>query len=205
LTIISSSSRARMLTNRRSLRNILFAVLATLPIALLSSLALRTNADDGEISLLASISDRTLTVRRNGEVVKVYDVAVGSERHPTPTGSYSIRKIVWNPTWIPPDRAWARDEVAQGPGDPDNPMKVVKIFFHEPDFFIHGTGATGSLGTAASHGCLRMDPDQAAELALMLMEDNGVARDWDWVKGILHMGESRTVSLDRSVPMDIVE
>jgi murein L,D-transpeptidase YcbB/YkuD len=84
-------------------------------------------------------------------------------------------------------------------------MKVVKIFFREPDFFIHGTGATESLGTAASHGCLRMDPDQAAELALLLMEDNGVARDWDWVKGILHMGESRTVSLDRAVPMDVIE
>jgi hypothetical protein len=37
------------------------------------------------------------------------------------------------------------------------------------------------------------------------MEDNGVARDWDWVKGILNMGESRTVSLDRAVPMDVIE
>jgi murein L,D-transpeptidase YcbB/YkuD len=204
-SIISSSSRADMLTNRRSLRNILIAVLTTLPIALISSLALRSHPSDGEISLLANITDRTLTVRRSGEVVKVYDVAVGTGKHPTPTGAYSIRKIVWNPAWIPPDRAWAREKVPQGPGDPDNPMKVVKIFFREPDFFIHGTGATGSLGTAASHGCLRMDPDQAAELALMLMEDNGVARDWDWVKGILHMGESRTVSLDRSVPMDVIE
>jgi murein L,D-transpeptidase YcbB/YkuD len=185
----------RMLTNRRSLRNILIAVLATLPVALISSLALRSNADDGELSLLANITDRTLTVKRNGEVVKVYDVAVGTGKHPTPTGAYSVRKIVWNPAWIPPDRAWARDKEPQGPGDPDNPMKVVKIFFREPDFFIHGTGATESLGSAASHGCLRMDPDQAAELALMLMEDNGVARDWDWVKGILHLGDQRVVSL----------
>src|SRR5206468_2795920 len=121
----------RMLTNRRSLRNILLAVLATLPIALLSSLALRSSADDGELALTADISTRTLTVRRNGDVVKVYDIAVGSGKHPTPTGAYSIRRIVWNPAWIPPDRAWARDKVPQGPGDPDNPMKVVKIFFHE--------------------------------------------------------------------------
>ena len=194
-----------MLTNRRSLRNILLAVLATLPIALLSSLALRTNRDDGELSLTADISNRTLTVRRSGEVVKVYDIAVGSGKHPTPTGSYSVHRIVWNPAWRPPDRAWAKDKVYQGPGDPDNPMKVVKIFFREPDFFIHGTGATGSLGTAASHGCLRMDPNEAGDLALMLMDNAGISRDWDWVKGILHMGESRVVSLSQAVPMRVIE
>jgi murein L,D-transpeptidase YcbB/YkuD len=194
-----------MLTNRRSLRNILLAVLATLPIALISSLALRSSTNAGELSLVADISNRTLTVNRAGEVVKVYDIAVGSGKHPTPVGSYSIHKIVWNPAWIPPDRAWARDKVPQGPGDPENPMKVVKIFFREPDFFIHGTGATNSLGTAASHGCLRMDPDEAGDLALMLMDDTGISRDWDWVQGILHMGESRTVSLRQSVPMRVIE
>ena len=194
-----------MLTSRRSLRNILIAVLVTLPIALFSSVALRTHKGEGDISLVADISQRTLTVRENGEVVKVYDIAVGSERHPTPPGEYSIHKIVWNPAWIPPDRAWARDKVPQGPGDPDNPMKVVKIFFREPDFFIHGTGATGSLGTAASHGCLRMDPNEAGELALMLMQNAGIERDWDWVKSILDMGELRIVRLGQSVPMDVIE
>jgi murein L,D-transpeptidase YcbB/YkuD len=194
-----------MLTNRRSLRNILLAVLATLPIALMSSLALRSSTNVGELSLVADISTRTLTVSRGGEVVKVYDIAVGSGQHPTPVGSYSIHKIVWNPAWIPPDRAWARDQVPQGPGDPDNPMRIVKIFFREPDFFIHGTPSVGSLGTAASHGCLRMDPDEAGDLALMLMDDTGISRDWDWVRGILHMGESRTVSLRQSVPMQVIE
>src|SRR3954467_2391890 len=111
LLIISSSRHARMLrrprmlTSRLGLRNILIAVLATLPIALLSSVALRTHKGEGEITLVADISQRTLTVRENGEVLKVYDIAVGSERHPTPPGEYSIHKIVWNPAWIPPDRA----------------------------------------------------------------------------------------------------
>jgi murein L,D-transpeptidase YcbB/YkuD len=197
--------RARMLTSRRSLRNILIAVLATLPIALLSSLALRTHKGEGEMSLVADISKRTLTVKENGEVVKVYDIAVGSDNHPTPPGEYSIHKIVWNPAWIPPDKAWARNKVAQGPGDPDNPMRVVKIFFREPDFFIHGTPSTSSLGTAASHGCLRMDPNDAGDLALMLMNDAGIQRDWDWVKSILDMGESRTVQLGQSVPMSVID
>lgn len=197
--------RARMLTSRRSLRNILIAVLATLPVALVSSLALRTHKGEGDIALVADLTKRTLTVLENGEVVKVYDVAVGSERHPTPPGEYSIHKIVWNPAWIPPDRAWARDKVPQGPGDPDNPMRVVKIFFREPDFFIHGTPATSSLGTAASHGCLRMDPNEAGDLALLLMNNAGIQRDWDWVKSILDMGESRTVQLGQSVPMSVID
>jgi len=115
--------------HRRNLRNLLLVVLSTLPIALLTSLAWRGHTEAGEISLVANIGERTLTVQRGDEIVKVYDVAVGTGRHPTPTGSYSIRKIVWNPAWIPPDRAWARDKVPQGPGDPENPMKVVKIFF----------------------------------------------------------------------------
>ena len=83
-------------------------------------------------------------------------------------------------------------------------MRVVKIFFREPAYYIHGTEATGSLGRAASHGCLRMDPDEAGELALMVMENAGVSRDWDWVMGILHLGESRTVSLERPAQLSIV-
>jgi lipoprotein-anchoring transpeptidase ErfK/SrfK len=158
---------------------------------------------DGSLSMSANISSRTLTVRRGGEVINSYSVAVGSRKYPTPRGSYTVQKIVWNPAWIPPDSKWAEDKRPTGPGDPDNPMKVVKIFFREPAYFIHGTGATGSLGEAASHGCIRMDPDQAGELALLLMDNAGIERDWDWVRGLLHMGESRTVHLRVPVSLTV--
>ena len=49
-----------------------------------------------------------------------------------------------------------------------------------------------------------MDPDDAGELALMVMENGGVSRDWDWVKGILHLGEERWVTLQRAAPLTIV-
>jgi lipoprotein-anchoring transpeptidase ErfK/SrfK len=135
--------------------------------------------------------------------VATYGVAIGSPSHPTPPGDYGIRKIVWNPAWIPPDKAWARGKTAKDPGDPENPMRAVKLFFHEPDYFIHGTNSPGSIGEAASHGCLRMQADDAAELALMVMENGGVARDWDWVKNILSLGETRTVNLDVAAPLVI--
>jgi murein L,D-transpeptidase YcbB/YkuD len=166
--------------------------------------ALRTPATDGTLTLEASLSSRKLTVRKDGEIVKEYDVAVGTDGHPTPTGEFSIQKIVWNPAWVPPDARWAQGKSAQAPGHPGNPMKLVKIFWKEPDYYIHGTGDMESLGSAASHGCLRMDPDEAGEVALMVMENGGQFRDWDWVKGILHVGDQRVVRLATPTPMTVL-
>jgi murein L,D-transpeptidase YcbB/YkuD len=166
--------------------------------------ALRTPATDGTLTLEASLSSRKLTVRKDGEIVKEYDVAVGTDGHPTPTGEFSIQKIVWNPAWVPPDAKWAQGKSAQAPGHPGNPMKLVKIFWKEPDYYIHGTGDVESLGSAASHGCLRMDPDEAGEVALMVMENGGQFRDWDWVKGILHVGDQRVVRLATPTPMTVL-
>ena len=156
------------------------------------------------LTLEASLSDRKLTLKRDGEAIKTYDVAIGAPAHPTPTGAFTIRKIVWNPAWVPPDEKWAKGSTPKGPGNAANPMKMVKIFFQEPDYYIHGTGAVESLGEAASHGCLRMDPNDAAEVALLVMDNGGVARDWDWVKGILHLGEQRVVTMQQTAPLSIV-
>jgi lipoprotein-anchoring transpeptidase ErfK/SrfK len=168
--------------------------------------AYRTPAPDAEnaLTMTASLSAKTLVLRKGGEVVREYPVAIGKDAHPTPTGRFNVRKLVWNPAWVPPDEKWARGKKPAAPGAKHNPMKMVKIFFKEPDYYIHGTGATESLGSAASHGCLRMDPEQAAEVALLVMENSGTSRDWDWIKGILRIGEQRTVGLATPTPLTIV-
>ena len=158
---------------------------------------------DAPLWIRASLSSRKLTVMKGDSVVKEYDVAIGHPDHPTPTGSFTIRKLIWNPAWVPPDETWAKGKKATAPGAKNNPMKMVKIFFQEPDYYIHGTGALASLGAAESHGCLRMDPNEAGELALLLMDNAGTTKDWDWVKGILHLGEQRAVSLGVPVAMAI--
>jgi lipoprotein-anchoring transpeptidase ErfK/SrfK len=188
---------------RRTRNRIAFFAVPLATILVLGLGALRTPATDGSLSLEASIGARTLTVLKDGEVVKRYDIAVGKDKHPTPRGRFKIQKIVWNPSWVPPDEKWARGKSAKGPGHPANPMKLVKIFWKEPDYYIHGTDDIESLGSAASHGCLRMDPDDAGELALMVMENAGQFRDWDWVKGILHIGEARTVRLATPTPITV--
>lgn len=155
------------------------------------------------LRLRADISTRKLSVVRNGEVARTYSVAVGTKQDPTPRGTFTIRRIVWNPGWVPPDEDWARDKSAKAPGEKGNPMRVAKIFFREPDYYIHGTPHVSSLGSAASHGCLRMSPNSVAELAHQVMAAGGVARDWSWVKSTLRMGKTRTVNLKRPVTITI--
>ena len=203
---VQSQSTSRQVRFRRSMRRLVRPVPLLVMIPLIALMfAARSHVPEEGLRLTASLSERTLTVTRGGETVKVYDIAVGTGKHPTPSGSYAIRRMVWNPRWVPPDQPWARGKRPTGPGDPDNPMRTVKMYFREPAYYIHGTDAVGSLGRAASHGCLRMDPNDAGELGLMIMENGGVSRDWDWVRGILNLGQERWVSLQRAAPLTIVQ
>jgi lipoprotein-anchoring transpeptidase ErfK/SrfK len=159
---------------------------------------------DGGIRLAADLSSRTLTVMGANGAIRTFNVAIGTPSYPTPTGTYKIRKIVWNPSWIPPDSKWAKNKTAKGPGEKGNPMKVAKIFFREPDYYIHGTGEVNSLGTADSHGCLRMSPDEVAELAQFLMQNGGQAREEGWFSRVVHMRwKTHTVFLSQPVTLTI--
>ena len=154
--------------------------------------------------LKASLSEKTLYVVQDGQVVKTYTFASGSPKYPTPKGTFKIDKVVWNPEWIPPpDAKWAKNKQAKAAGDPSNPMQMVKIFFKEPDYYIHGTDQPESLGSAASHGCLRLDPTDAAELAIRVMQASGAKRDSTWYQNAIERGETRTVMLPRKVEMII--
>ena len=126
------------------------------------------------MSLKVDLSNRELYVIENGDVVRTYGVAVGSRKHPTPTGRYWTGRIIWNPRWVPPPSKWARKLKARAPGDPRNPMQGVKIYFREPWFYIHGTNKPGSIGTASSHGCIRMRPRDAKRLAKRISEHGSV-------------------------------
>jgi len=161
----------------------------------------------GAISLAASTKKNILVVRVGGKDVKTYQVSVGTKKFPTPTGTFRINHIVWNPAWVPPpDAKWAKGKEAAAPGDKKNPMKVVKIFFKEPDYYIHGTNDVESLGDAASHGCLRMDPDDAYRVARFLMEHGGQPRDESWFWRVIHLrSETKTVYLDNPATLTITE
>jgi len=160
---------------------------------------------EAPLTLRADLAARILVVQRGDSTLRTYAIAVGQDRYPTPEGTFTISKIVWNPSWRPPPGAdWAKGKTAKGPGDPGNPMKVVKIFFHDPDYYIHGTGDVESLGSAASHGCLRMDPSEVADLAKIIMEHGGQPREENWFWRIIHSRrEEKVVYLNNPISLTI--
>ena len=144
-----------------------------IPAALLWSTLRPSHKADPPMRISVSLSARELRVIENGDVVKTYGVAVGRPSHPTPTGSYRTGDIDWNPSWTPPPTDWAKDKQYQPPGAASNPMQGVKIYFKAPYYFIHGTNNPGSIGEAASHGCIRMTAEDAVSLAHRIVDAGG--------------------------------
>jgi lipoprotein-anchoring transpeptidase ErfK/SrfK len=160
-------------------------------------------ATPGPVTMASSTQKKILVVRAGGKDVKRYDVAVGSKKHPTPHGRFIVRRIVWNPAWVPPNEPWAKGKKPTPPGHPKNPMKVVKIFFQEPDYYIHGTDDEDSIGEAASHGCLRMRASEAFDLARYLMKHGGAPKDDAWFDQVVGAGKPADVRLPQGVPFVI--
>lgn len=159
-----------------------------------------------DFSITVDLSDRMLYVMKDGEVAHEYRVAIGKPQHPTPRGSFSVRRMIWNPRWVPPDATWARDKRPREPGDPRNPMGRVKIFFRAPDYYIHGTRETDSLGEAESHGCIRMRNSDVIELARMVMENGGENRSPGWFQRVINRVRStQEVRLSQPVQLRVRE
>jgi lipoprotein-anchoring transpeptidase ErfK/SrfK len=169
----------------------------------LSLILLTSTAAQAAIQLEVTLAGKTLDVKRGKEVVASYQISPGLPKHPTPAGNFSIKRIVWNPAWTPPKEGWAKGKSATKPGDPKNPMKVVKIFFKEPDFYLHGTGDEKLLGDPASHGCIRLSAADAYALARLLQENGGAKQSEAWYRSAVSGKKSVTVKLPNPVPIKI--
>lgn len=106
-----------------------------------------------------SIDRTTYTLRlfKRLRVVRTYRVAVGAAGFETPRG---IRRVLWkqvDPPWHAPNRPWAGALAGQTipAGDPRNPLKARFIALGD-GIGVHGTSEEWSIGTSASHGCIRM-------------------------------------------------
>jgi murein L,D-transpeptidase YcbB/YkuD len=156
------------------------------------------------VTVTIDVSERQLHVLEAGQMVASYPVAVGSPKHPTPRGSFTVRRIIWNPRWVPPEAEWASDEQPREPGDPDNPMGRVKIFFKEPDYYVHGTDAEVSIGRAASHGCVRMRNADIIELARTLMDHGSAPVEPGLIRRLVNrIKQTKEVRLERPVTLRV--
>lgn len=110
-------------------------------------------------------SSFTVTLWDHLKPAKKYTVAVGQPQYPTPTGLYSIESKQVDPVWSVPNSDWAGElagTVVEG-GTDANPLKARWMGVTDGVGF-HGTSEVDSLGTAASHGCIRMSVSDVIDL-----------------------------------------
>lgn len=117
--------------------------------------------------VLISIPDRQLALVDNGEVVKIYPIAVGATHTPSPQGNFTIVRRVSNPTWS------HKGKVVE-PGK-NNPVGSRWMGLSLKGYGIHGTNAPRSIGKAASHGCFRMGKKDVEELFTLVKVGDTVA------------------------------
>jgi lipoprotein-anchoring transpeptidase ErfK/SrfK len=122
-------------------------------------------ADKYPVLLVADRANFKLRFYKNLQLQKEYTVAVGAIGFDTPAGLYHIQNKAVNPAWSVPNSDWAGElagTVVPG-GVPENPLKARWLGIYD-GAGIHGTDQTYSLGTAASHGCIRMAIPDVIEL-----------------------------------------
>lgn len=137
--------------------------------------ALRTRAiDDIELPVLKvqpkvteRTMPRTIVVRVDENMLYLYDgfdvirswsVATAMPGWTTPAGDWNLYRKAVNPTWYNPALdSWGADLPAVVPGGPTAPLGTRALYITAPGLIrIHGTPADSSIGTYASHGCIRM-------------------------------------------------
>ena len=120
-------------------------------------LAVPANAQEApKRTIVVSLEDHKLALVEDGQVKKVYTVAVGKPSTPSPVGTFTIERRVANPTY-------RHNGKTVLPG-PRNPVGTRWMGLSERGYGIHGTNEPNSIGKASSHGCIRMAKADLEEL-----------------------------------------
>jgi L,D-transpeptidase-like protein len=113
-----------------------------------------TRTSFGSIIVIRRESMR-LYLYRNVRFVRRFAIAVGMPAYPTPLGRWSVVMMERHPTWNPPNSPWAAGLGPVPPG-PANPLGTRWIGLSAAGIGVHGTPQPWTVGTRASHGCIRM-------------------------------------------------
>jgi L,D-transpeptidase ErfK/SrfK len=112
--------------------------------------------------LKLNLTKRQVTIFEAGKAVKSYPVAVGKAGWGTPVGTHEVKNMYRNPPWKNPFKGG----VIPG-GDPANPLgrRWIGFWTNGKNWIgFHGTPNRGSVGRAASHGCVRMYNEDVEEM-----------------------------------------
>lgn len=187
---------ARTRRRRRRLTRCLGALLAGL-------IGVPAAAVAGGLRVEVNLPAYSFRLYDGDEVVLAGPVTIGSPGSPTPVGRWRVRRLTWNPRWMPPPSMDA-DHARPVPPGPDNPMGVVKLPLTGA-IYLHGTDRAGQLGRPASHGCIRLANDDARALAEHLQRRLLGAEAAERIRRRRQAspGEPVTVRLPRPVPVRV--
>ena len=134
-------------------------------------------------TIFVSIDKATqrMAVFVNGEQRYDWPVSTGLNGYSTPSGNYTARSM--NKIWY--SRQW------------DNAPMPHAVFFTKEGHAIHATYEVKRLGKPASHGCVRLSPQNAATL-YSLVEENGLENTEIVLVGLTPGGESKVANASRS-------
>ena len=114
----------------------------------------------GSLRIVVSKSKLTLTVDNGDDLIFFAPVTAGSEHDPLPVGEWKVTGVLRDPVFhYNPELFWdadkskAKADIAPGP---NNPVGVVWINLSKAHYGIHGTPQPQRIGTAFSHGCVRL-------------------------------------------------
>lgn len=106
----------------------------------------------------------------NSNTVVTFPVGIGRQGWDTPIGETTIVQKRANPVWIPPDdiRAEAENNGRELPdvipAGPNNPLGLFAMNLGWSGYRMHGTNEPASIGLRASHGCIRLLPEDIDSL-----------------------------------------
>ena len=149
------------------------------------------------------LAARKLYLYEGATRVATHAVAVGSAKWPTQTGEWTIKQVIFNPEWIPPDESWAEEREPKKSGAPNNPLGRAQLVYDLPRT-IHGTNQPSSIGQAVSHGSIRMSNAEIVPLAKRIMEGSGAGKDDAWYRrAASQRTEKFVVDLPTPVPIRV--
>jgi len=136
-------------------------------------------APPANVAITVDTKTNILEVREGERLMAAYPVTVGSAQTASPIGEWKVHRITKMPTF-----RWDEEMLKHGkrsgnfyllrPG-PRNPVGVMWIALNKKGIGIHGTNDPGSIGHAASHGCIRLANWDVVRLATKIKPGDNVS------------------------------
>lgn len=116
-------------------------------------------------TIVVDLSENMLRFYEGFKVRRQYPVATAAAGYETPVGNWNVIDKKENPTWYNPALdSWGADLPPVIQPGPNNPLGTRALYLDSPGIRIHGTSNSASIGTYASHGCIRMLISDSEEL-----------------------------------------